>query len=77
MDTPPFDYAERQALLGPRDGSTFNAEKVRDGWQGGLMMGRFDHGTIIVWDEHRMQRAEVPHSEWRYKLPRDDAGNPK
>jgi len=27
MDTPLLDYAERQALLGPRDGITFDAAK--------------------------------------------------
>lgn len=27
MDTPLLDYAERQALLGPRDGATFDAAK--------------------------------------------------
>lgn len=27
MDTPLLDYAERQALLGPRDGITFDATK--------------------------------------------------
>lgn len=50
--------------------------KVNDGWQSGLIMFE-DEEYVTVWDEHRMQCAEVPHSEWRYKVPRDDAGNPK